>query len=69
MCPSTHNMDLIRSSCLMLVIKLKKKKKEVRVGALFTPSCALVITNSQVVRIFNLGRLCFLNTPACPGPR
>lgn len=27
MCPSTHNMDLIRSSCLMLVIKLKEKKR------------------------------------------
>lgn len=37
MCPSTHNMDLIRSSCLMLVIKLKKKKKRSEGGGFVHP--------------------------------
>lgn len=69
MCPSTHNMDLIRSSCLMLVIKLKEKKRWGGGGGFVHPSYAPAITSSQVVRILHAhsGQHTPLKDPSVPG--
>lgn len=70
-CPRTHNMDLIRFSCLMLETNIERKKTEVEVGALFILSHAPATPHSQGVRILpaHSGSTRSLNTPAWPVPR
>lgn len=61
-------MDLIRSSCLMLVIKLKRER-EVGVGVLFILSFALMITSKSCASSeLTQSNTCFLKAPACPRP-